>query len=318
MSEITILVTSAGRRVGLIECFRDACQALGVGVRILAADLNPDLSAACAKADGAFALPPVVDSDYPHAIERLCAAQGVGLLVPTIDPELLPISLSAPNLAAQNVHVNVSSPEVIRTARDKLRTAEVLSRAGIRVPRSWTFDRGRHDGLAYPLVAKPRGGSSSAGLRFIDHEAQLESLEDRDDYLLQERLSGPEYTVNLFVGADGLLKSAVPHRRIETRQGEVSKGRTERNPAFSAIARKIVEALPGARGAMCFQFIVDPEGPAVFEINARFGGGYPLAHHAGAPFARWLVEEALGRPSTASDTWRDGVLMLRYDAEIFA
>ena len=55
----------------------------------------------------------------------------------------------------------------------------------------------------------------------------------------------------------------------------------------------------------------------VFEINARFGGGYPLAHRAGAPFSRWLLEEAAGRPGSAHNDWEEGVTMLRYDAAMF-
>src|SRR3546814_1692610 len=76
--------------------------------------------------------------------------------------------------------------------------------------------------------------------------------------------------------------------------------------------------LPGPRGALCFQAIVDDNGDAsVFEINARFGGGYPLAHRAGAAFGRWLMEERLQLPSSANDDWRNGVTMLRYDAAVF-
>jgi carbamoyl-phosphate synthase large subunit len=56
---------------------------------------------------------------------------------------------------------------------------------------------------------------------------------------------------------------------------------------------------------------------AILEINARFGGGYPLAHRAGAPFTQWLLEEATDRSSSAHDDWRPGVTMLRYDEAIF-
>jgi carbamoyl-phosphate synthase large subunit len=55
----------------------------------------------------------------------------------------------------------------------------------------------------------------------------------------------------------------------------------------------------------------------VFEVNARFGGGYPLAHEAGAHFTRWLLEESTGLPLTATSVWEEGVLMLRYDAAFF-
>ena len=61
-----------------------------------------------------------------------------------------------------------------------------------------------------------------------------------------------------------------------------------------------------------------PDGSAgIFEVNARFGGGYPLAHEAGAHFTQWLLEEVAGLPSTASARWEEGGLLLRYDAAFF-
>lgn len=319
MSDITILVTSAGRRVSLIECLRDSCRRLGVGARILAADLKPDLSAACAVADAAFALPRADDPHYADAVIRLAEVQGARLIVPTIDPELLPLALASPALAARDILVNVSAPSVVTVARDKLETARVLGEGGIQVP------RGAAAGdpiigtaaLPFPLIAKPRGGSSSIGLRTVESEADLAGIEDKAEYLLQERLTGPEFTVNMFVDRTGRLRAAVPHRRIETRAGEVSKGRTERYADMTSAAEAIAAALPGVRGALCFQCFLTECGPVVFEINARFGGGYPLAHAAGARFAQWLVEEVLGLPSSANDDWRDDLLMLRHDTEIF-
>jgi carbamoyl-phosphate synthase large subunit len=312
-------LTSAGRRVSLLNCFRQAGEGLGVRIRIIAGDLKPDMSAACAIADAAFALPRVDDPDYGPEVARLAAAEGVQLIIPTIDPELMPLALAAPALAAEGIGVNVSAPEIVAVARDKLQTARVLGEAGVPVPRGAPLGDPAigTPALPFPLIAKPRGGSSSIGLRMIKSHADLETLEGNRDYLLQERLSGPEFTVNVFIDGGGRLRAAVPHRRIETRAGEVSKGRTERHGAIAAVARSIAGALPGARGALCFQCFLTERGPVVFEINARFGGGYPLAHAAGAHFTRWLIEETLALPMTANDAWREGILMLRHDSEIF-
>ena len=86
-----------------------------------------------------------------------------------------------------------------------------------------------------------------------------------------------------------------------------------------AVAEKIGSALKGrAFGALCFQALVDAnEQPTAIEINARFGGGYPLAHRAGATFTKWLLEIAAGQVCSAHDNWRESVLMLRYDAAVF-
>ena len=57
---------------------------------------------------------------------------------------------------------------------------------------------------------------------------------------------------------------------------------------------------------------------SIIEINPRFGGGYPLAHRAGAHCTYWLIEECLGIPiSIEHDAWRDGLVMLRYDDAVF-
>ena len=140
----------------------------------------------------------------------------------------------------------------------------------------------------------------------------------RDDYVAQELVRGREYTVNLFFDQAGNLRSAVPHERCEVRSGEVSKGITRRDSRFMELARQLGAVLSGAVGPLCFQAITPESGPpVVFEINARFGGGYPLAHQAGATFTRWLLEEIAGLPSSAHDQWEDGLTMLRYDAALF-
>ena len=121
--------------------------------------------------------------------------------------------------------------------------------------------------------------------------------------MLQQLLVGPEYTVNMFIDEGGTLRSAVAHKRLRIRAGEVEKGRTERDPMFRDLRRgRLSRDTRCARACCASRVIVDKAtGPRVFEINARFGGGYPLAHYAGAEYARWLLEEVVGLPSTAHD-----------------
>jgi carbamoyl-phosphate synthase large subunit len=72
-------------------------------------------------------------------------------------------------------------------------------------------------------------------------------------------------------------------------------------------------------GVITIQLIVTPNGRIrVIEINPRFGGGAPLAIHAGADFPRWLLEAATGgTPRIRPDGYRDGVSMTRFDDSIF-
>lgn len=317
---LTLLISSAGRRVGLIDCFRQSAAAAGLELQVLACDMEPELSAACSASDIALAVPHSSAPDFVDAMLDIVRARGVDLVVPTIDPELAPLAAAAERFNALGARVHVSPLSVIEIARDKLRTAEVLAGAGVPVPRTIRFAAGvaANGDIGWPAFLKPAGGSASRGIRVVSCPEQLPGSAD-EPMILQQLLKGPEFTVNMFIDQDGALRSAVAHRRLRVRAGEVEKGRTERSAVLSSLAAGVARALPAARGVLCFQVIVDEEtGPRVFEINARFGGGYPLAHHAGAEYARWLLEEVAALPSTAHDEWRSGVLMLRYDAARFA
>ncbi|MDZ5696504.1 ATP-grasp domain-containing protein [Chelativorans sp. M5D2P16] len=316
---MTLLVSSAGRRVGLVECFRSSAAAIGIELEVLACDRDPQFSAACQVADRAFAVPRCDDPEFVETMLEIVRENGVNLVVPTIDPELAPLAGAAHRFRASGAHVHVSPPGVIEVVRDKLRTAQVMEAAGVPVP--WTVPLEAAHASAYPIVwpmfLKPSGGSASRNIKVATSSADLPEAPE-EPMILQQLLIGPEYTVNMYIDREGDLRNAVAHRRLRVRAGEVEKGRTERDPVLRRLAEGVARALPLARGVLCFQVIADERtGPCVFDINARFGGGYPLVHYAGGEYTRWLLEEVAGLPSTAHDNWRAGALMLRYDAAVF-
>jgi len=316
---LPILFTSAGRRVELTRCFRAAAERLGARAEVHACDIDPELSAACNDADARFAVPRCSVSGYVDALIDYCRIHGIRLLVPTIDPELHLLALARERFAKVGTLVHVSAPETIEIVRDKAVTAEVLGKAGIPVPRTGTVEevRSAPETWQWPVFVKPSGGSASRGIALAERPDQIRPTYD-EPMIAQELLRGDEYTVNIYIDASGVLRAAIPHRRISVRAGEVEKGRTVRREDIRAIAGKVAAALPGASGVLCFQLIDDPQrGPRVFEINARFGGGYPLADHAGGRFAESLLARIMGRYECASDDWREGVTMMRYDAAVF-
>lgn len=320
-TKIDVLFSSAGRRVELINCFRADAGELGLDLRVLAVDADPGLSAACRAADKSFPVPACTRPDFIPRLLEICSSEGVRLLVPTIDTELEVLAAHRELFAKIGTEVAVSSPEVVRLARNKMETAVFLASCGVQTPKTAALRDFLEApaGWPFPVILKPVGGSSSIGLQIVRAPSELPALRlDGDGYIAQELRAGREYTVNMFFDRGGKLRCAAAHRRIETRGGEVSKGVTERVPALETAARLMAGKLAGARGALCFQAIVSGDGAAaVFEINARFGGGFPLSHRAGAAFPRWLLEEAAGRECGAHDRWRDGVTMLRYDAAVF-
>ena len=317
---VSVLFTSAGRRVQLLHSFRHDAEALGVELRIVACDLESQWSAACSVADAAFDVPAWDDPGYVDAVRAICRREDVDLVIPTVDPELLPFSLAAEHFRTDGSIVLVSCPAVVRMARDKALTMQTLRLAGLPVPHTCSLEEAFSDAasLVFPLVAKPRDGSASSGLTIVQDPDALERLDPHRQWILQERLQGQEFTVNMLFDARGALVAAVPHQRRQIRAGEVEKGVTVRHHGLLACAQRLAEAMTGARGALCFQaFVDDEERIGIFEINARFGGGYPLSHAAGAAFGRHMLAAYLGLPLPDIADWREGVVMLRYDWAVF-
>jgi carbamoyl-phosphate synthase large subunit len=319
-NSLTVLVTSAGRRHHLIETFRSDASELGLALTVVAVDSRPELSAACKSADFCAAVPRCTSPDYPHVLADLCAQYGATVLVPTIDTELLALAEARASFQSRGVSVVISTPFAIRVARDKLLTASTLLAAGVPTPMTIPLTEAiaREDCLEGPVILKPVDGSNSIGIIRLANLSGVRALDvDPGSYVAQQLCEGPEFTVNCYVSRQDEVLAAVPHRRLEVRGGEVSKARTERRADLIDQAARIVAAIPGLQGPFCFQAIVGHDGPRIIEVNARFGGGYPIAHAAGAHFGRWIMEEHLQRRPIAAPAWEDGVLMLRYDSAVF-
>jgi carbamoyl-phosphate synthase large subunit len=317
---LNVLVSSAGRRVGLMNLFRAALNVLARSGTIIATDVSP-LAAAWQTADVRCLVPRCNEPEFVPRLLDICREHSVRLVVPTIDPELPVLAEHRAAFDAIGTTVLVSSPEAVRIAGNKTRTHAWLTSNGFPTVRQTSVDEALRDPANWPLplIAKPRNGSASIGVVRVTDRAVLQQLPDGSQYVVQSLASGPEHTVDVLIDRRRRAVCAVPRRRVEVRAGEISKGVTVRAPSMENLAAEVCERLPGAYGPMNVQMCCASDGTlAVIEINARFGGGFPLSAHAGADFPRWILEEVAGLPSTArADSWRPGVAMLRYDAEVF-
>jgi carbamoyl-phosphate synthase large subunit len=319
-SRLRVLISSAGRRVGLLRAVRQAGQDLGLEVQVYGSDAEPEMSAACLLADGRFGVRRASEPGFIQDVMTIASHESIDLVIPTIDPELIAFAHAADEFASFGTWVAIGQESDVRICRDKEQTMQRLSAAGVPVPSSFSLEeaRGLDDARApFDMIVKPSAGSSSQGLMIVPAGEKLPAVE-HTPHLAQRMIKGREFTVNVFVDRRGTVRCVVPHERLRVRGGEVEKGVTIRFPALEEIGRSVARALPGLRGPFCYQAIVDEtSSPFVIEVNARIGGGYPLAHVAGAPFVRWLLEERLGRTPSFSNDWTEDVTMIRFDDAVY-
>lgn len=266
----------------------------------------------------------VDDPKYVDRIAEVCREHDIQLVIPLIDAELHFLAPHREAFQAMGVTLLVSSLETIEIGRDKRLTYDFFRHAGIPTPRLLEPERlileAANGGSPFPVMLKPVAGSASSGVTKVRTAQELSFFRNYiNDTIIQEFVPGDEYTLDILVDFAGKVRCVVPRLRIETRSGEVSKGMTVKHQGIIEAGIRLGEALPGAVGCITAQcFMLDDGSFSFIEINPRFGGGFPLAAHAGANFPRWIIEWLLGRePNIDLDGWEDGLVMLRYDAEIF-
>ena len=311
-----VLILSAGRRVELVLAFAAELRKNLPHAKLLAADANPRLAAACYRADQALSLPRADALGYSDALLEACSRHGIGLVVPTIDTELLVLAQQRRRFAQQGIHLVVSDTKLVQLCRDKRLLANYLQSMGWRVP-----ERYPRDAIRFPCFVKPYDGSRSLGAQRVQSALELSEAMRADPKLLFMELVDPEYdeyTVDAYYDRHGALRCLVPRQRLEVRGGEVSKSITRKGALYSYLKAKL-SAIEGAIGCITIQLFADTgaKNCIMSEINARFGGGYPLSYSAGANYPAWLLGEYLQNKQLQDfEAWEADLLMLRYDQQV--
>lgn len=312
-----ILITSAGKRVVLVQIFQRTLQEMGLGTKVYTTDMRPGMAPAGIISDGCIPVPRCTADNYIDSLLDICKEKQIGVVIPTIDTELLVLADNHQRFMDQGARLAVSDKEFIRICRDKRLTKDFFSQVGIAVPKP--VDK-YHP--VFPMFAKPYDGSLSTNIHVIRREEDLSQEILNDPKLIFMEYIDPkeyrEFTVDMYFGLDGCVKGIVPRERIEVRAGEINKGITRKNGIVSLLRQKM-GALPGVRGCICLQlFYRESDGDVKgIEINPRFGGGFPLSYYAKANYAGYLIREyLLGEAVDYSEAWLDRTLMLRYDNDI--
>ena len=310
---MNILFTGVGRRIELLQAFRNAALVLNKDLKIYGADMA-GTAPALAYCDYTRRVVAMKDPGYIDNLLSICTDDHIDLLIPTIDTDLLVLSENKEKFEAIGTRVIISDPDKIRICRDKNLTSQFFVDCGLHAPmpvNDWKlYDAG------YPAFIKPKDGSSSINAFKIENEEELEVYAGQiEDYIVQPFVSGHEYTIDIFCDWDGEPISIVPRERLQVRAGEVLKTQICMDATMIEESKKLCSAFKPC-GPMTVQLIRDDDGVDWFiEINPRFGGGAPLSMKAGARSAEAILKlmdgEAIEEQQIA-----DGAIYSRFDQSV--
>ncbi len=319
-NNLGVLFTCIGRRVSLLNSFRRAARQLKINASFFGTDTT-ELSSALQLCDEGFLVKPTTHAGYIRQLLSIVKANRVKLLVPTVDLDLKLLARNKPKFAALGCRVLVSAPEVIDICQDKRKTYRFLIKNGFDTPATISVASAlSKKKLNWPCFLKPWNGSAGKQNTFVNNRRELSFYAQRiPNAICQEFIEGTEYSCDVYVDFGMRVRCVVPRKRIEIRAGEVSKGQVVKNPHIISKATKLVEALGAGPGIITLQLFLTDNGKIKFiEINPRFGGGAPLSIKAGAYFPKWILQELSGKKlNIRSDNFKDDLIMLRYDSEVW-
>lgn len=309
-----ILFTSVGRRVELMQAYKNAANHCGINLEIYGGDTSTT-APALQFCDKTVKLPLIKDQFYIPFLIDFCTREQIDALIPTIDTDLLILAENKDRFG--ETKVVISNPDKIRLCRDKRFTADYFMSVGLKSP-SPVDDVDLYTG-GYPAFIKPKDGSSSINAYKVDNDEELRTLAEMvPDYIIQKFVSGTEYTVDIFCDFDGNPIFITPRIRLAVRSGEVLKTQISQDQIIiDEMKRLIADYKPC--GAITIQLIRDngTGDDYYIEINPRYGGGAPLSIKAGADSAAAMLKLLRGEKMTYIDyAAEDGAVYSRFDQSI--
>lgn len=257
-------------------------------------------------------------------VRVVAAAHGVAGLV-CWDERLVEVA----SVVGEALGLPTMPAAAVRACRDKGLSRQLLTRAGLRQPRSVAAGseadaRRVAAELGYPVVVKPRnlGGSlgvvraegpDALGQAFATTSAaRLPGVPTPPDVLVEQYLPGPEISVDGVVTAGSYRPVLLARKRLGELPYFEEVGH-DVDPADELLAdREVLDTLAAAHSALGIEYglthaelRLTPWGPVVVEVNARLGGDlipYLGELAGGLDLPGVLVDLALGREPVLSAT----------------
>lgn len=316
MTEINVLILSAGRRVELVRCFQKAAQKLNIKSSIVAGDCS-NTAPALYFADKSIRLPKISEPNYIDAIINICQKENISLIVPTIDTDLLLLAENKSYIESNtNAKLLISDLRVVKICRDKILTQKFLEENGFKVPKMYSNEELETSDIQFPLFIKPKSGSSSINAFKINNYDDLKIYKSVvKDPIIQDYMEGEEYTVDVFLDFDSHVITVVPRLRMATRSGEISKGKIVKDREIIEDVIKLMDVLKPI-GHITVQLMKTKKGIEYIEINPRFGGGAPMSIQSGADSCENLYRLLMGQKLEYKEDYRDNIMFLRFDSSI--
>lgn len=255
-------------------------------LELFLSDSNPSkLVASSIFTKNYFQVPLANHKDYEKVLSEILEKYKIDFYIPLIDHDVYLFHSDRKDLNTKLVSPNRKSGNILS---NKLKTYEFLNNNEIRVPQCFT-DQTQLDSR-FDYFIKPLLGFGSRGTGIINSKTIQKS--DFENNVIQEKLSGPEITIEVFNHSNGI--KTICRERIETKAGVCTKARIFHDTILHDIAIKICNCIEMPI-AFCFQVMKSKNNDWVLiDLNPRLGAGTSMVSKVGWSLSHALLATLLG------------------------
>jgi predicted ATP-grasp superfamily ATP-dependent carboligase len=201
-----------------------------------------------------------------------------------------------------NFYYKLPPKESFDCVRDKSKFSKYCSKNNLPIPLEFQYDYILQLGkLPCNLIIKPKFGSGSMGIKFIDTFDEFLSCRELDfeQYIIQERLdNSTDIEGAFFLFDDGKLISYYGHKRIRTypqNGGVTVYSKCETNIELRELGSKLLKSLNWSGIAMV-EFLLDTKSNTykIIEVNPRAWGSIMLSEFSNANILKNYIQISLG------------------------
>jgi len=286
--KLNILISSASKKISLVNAMKKAANKCNISAKIIAGDSSSD-ALSFYIADDFWQMPYTNDNNLQEIITE-CIKREIDIILPTRDGELIFWASNADKFRENNIFVIISPLESINNCLDKKAFSDFGFTNNLPFIPS-AFDINEINSTLFVVKERFGAGSKSIGIG-LDKSNALIHASNLENPIFQPLIDGTEISVDAWLDKNFKVKGIILRKRVKVVDGESLITTTFSN---IKLEKEIVEILEKLKllGPIVLQAIIDAnEGIHIIECNTRFGGASTTGIAAGVDSFFWSILEA--------------------------
>ncbi len=288
------------------------------GHKVVGCDIYPSIWHAVSKdCNNVYQVPYATEeAKYVESLLEISKKEGIHYIMPLTDLEIDVLNRYRSLFDKNEIVLCIQSEKTLEIARNKEALSELFKEDKyVNIPKFVNAHDLSSD-FPLPAIAKPLNGRSSEGLKKINSIDGLKRLKGTDNYIVQQMINGPVFTVDYVRDKNG-NDFAIPREELlRTKNGAGTTVKIvvdqELKKMVSYIGNKI-----GVVGCINMEFIGGCNGKYyLIDINPRFSAGIAFSNFIGYDMVTSHFNCFWNKPIQSPVSIDEQIICKRYKEEL--